>query len=183
MSMQKHWEDLDKGKRRYSEKTKWKCHFSHPNSAWTGIRCDRPTNSISGHGTAYRNNLKYHIAFHVSYKDLEEMQLHTYQDSCTQIKTIIFIKDIPQYSGYHIFCLQYVGCDENGVMWMYKCVADTNGCIKCQGTIHVFRARKLFCNLKPHLLIWLLLALRQTECWPFLIYAALHFMGVDCQTI
>jgi len=70
MSMQQQSEDLDRRKRRYSERTKWKCHFSHPNSAWTGIRCDRPTNNILGHGTANRNNSKYRIAFHVSYKDL-----------------------------------------------------------------------------------------------------------------
>jgi len=37
MSMQQQWEDPDGGKRRYSEKTKWKCHFSLPNTAWTGL--------------------------------------------------------------------------------------------------------------------------------------------------
>ena len=34
------------------------------------FRCDRPMYNIVDHGTAYRNNSKYHIAFNVSYKGL-----------------------------------------------------------------------------------------------------------------
>ena len=56
------------------------------------------------------------------------MQFNSYQDSGTQFETIILIQAIPQHSGQHILCLQYLGWDENDVIWMYMCVADENGC-------------------------------------------------------
>jgi hypothetical protein len=61
--MEHQWNEIDRGKPKYSEKNLSQCHFIHHNPTWTdpgsnlGLRDERPATYRLSHGTAFLTEL------------------------------------------------------------------------------------------------------------------------------